>query len=58
MTQRVVLGNSLTVQWLGLCTFSAEGPGSIPSQGTKILQAVWCGQKTKKEKKIFFSFLN
>ena len=32
-------GNSLAVQWLGLRTFTAEGPGSIPSQGNKILQA-------------------
>ena len=27
-------GNSLVVQWLGLCAFSAEGQGSIPGQGT------------------------
>ena len=40
------LGNSLVVQWLGLCTFTAEGPGSIPGQGAKIPQA-----KKKKEKK-------
>ena len=32
-------GNSLAVQWLGLCTFTAEGPGSILGQGTKIPQA-------------------
>ena len=29
------------VQWLGLLTFTAEGAGSIPSCGTKILQATW-----------------
>lgn len=28
---------------LGLCTSMAEGTG----WGTKILQAVWCGQKNK-----------
>ena len=28
-------GNSLSVQWLGLRTFT-WGPGSIPGQGTKI----------------------
>ena len=33
-------GNSLVVQWLGLCAFTAEGPGSIPGQGTKIPQIV------------------
>ena len=38
-------GNSLAVQWLGLRTFTAEGTGSIPGQGTKIPQAAWCGQK-------------
>ena len=27
------------VQWLGLSTFTAEGPGSILDQGTKIPQA-------------------
>ena len=43
-------GNSLAVQWLGLGTFTAEGPGSIPGWGTKILQAKWHGQKTKTNK--------
>ena len=40
-------GNSLVVQWLGLCAFTAEGPGSIPGQGTKILQVAQRSQKTK-----------
>ena len=35
-----LLGNSLVVQWLGLCVFTAKGPGSIPGQGTKIPQAM------------------
>ena len=30
--------------------FTAVDPGAIPGQGTKIPQAVWCGQKRKKEK--------
>ena len=34
------LGSSLVVQWLGLCAFTALGPGSIPGQGTKIPQAI------------------
>ena len=42
------LGNSLVFQWLGLHAFTAEGPGSIPGQGTKIPQAVSRGQKKKK----------
>ena len=37
--------------WLGLCTFTAEGPGSIPGQGTKILQAARRAQKTKTKKR-------
>ena len=39
-------GNSLAVQWSGLGTFTAEGLGSIPGQGTKIPQA-----KTKTKSK-------
>ena len=35
----------LVVQWLRLCTFNAEGIGSIPGQGTKIPHVTWCGQK-------------
>ena len=31
-------GNSLVVQWLGLCTFTAEGWSSVRGWGTKILQ--------------------
>ena len=27
-------GNSLAVQWLGLCAFTVGGPGWIPGQGT------------------------
>ena len=41
------MGNSLAVQWLGLCAFTAEGPGSTPGQGTKIPQAVGCSQTNK-----------
>ena len=40
-------GNSLVGQWLGLHASTARGPGLIPGWGTKILQAVWCGQKKK-----------
>ena len=38
-------GNSLVVQWLGLCAFTAKGLGSIPGQGTKMPEAAWHGQK-------------
>ena len=30
------------VPWLGLCTWTAGGMGSIPGQGTKILQRAHC----------------
>lgn len=33
------------VQWLELGTLTAKGLGSIPDQGTKILQVTWHGQK-------------
>ena len=42
-------GTSLAVQWLGLCALTAEGPGSIPGQGTKIPQASRCSKKKKKK---------
>ena len=45
------LGNSLAVQRLGLGTFNAEDPGSTPGQGTKILQAMLHGQKTKRKQR-------
>ena len=47
-------GNSLEVQGLGLSTFTAVGPGSIPGQGTKIPQASKRGTPAKKKKRIFF----
>ena len=33
------IGNSLDVQWLGLCAFTAEDTGPVPVRGTKIPQA-------------------
>ena len=41
--KKIKIGNSLAVQWLGPCAFTAEGLGSIPGQGTKNPQAVWRG---------------
>ena len=44
--RKVIQGNSLAVQWLGLRASTAGGLGSIPAQRTKIvLQAAQCGQK-------------
>ena len=45
--KQIIWGNSLVVQWLGFCAFTAEGPGSIPGRGTKIPQATWRGGKKK-----------
>ena len=33
--QNILLGTSLVVQWLGIYTPNAGGPGSIPGQGTR-----------------------
>ena len=41
--------NSLGLQWLGLCTFTAKGQGSIPGQGTKILQVTRQDQKIDRQ---------
>ena len=43
-------GNSLAVQWLGLCASVAAGLGLIPGWGIKIPQAhgMWCSQKKNK----------
>ena len=38
-------GNSLVVQWVGLCILTTEGSGSIPGWGTNIPQVAWHGQK-------------
>ena len=48
--KKLKMGNSLAVQWLGLCSFTVEATGSIPGRGTKIPQAVQRGQKKKKIK--------
>ena len=37
--QQIGFGNSLAVQWLGLCASTAGGLGSIPGGGTEILHA-------------------
>lgn len=40
-------GNPWVVQWLGFSAFTAVGPVSIPSQGTKILKVVRWGPKPR-----------
>ena len=40
------VGNSLVVQKLGLCTFTAEGLGSIPAWGTNPTSCAAVKRKT------------
>ena len=44
-------GNSLQVRWLGLCTFTAFSPSSIPVWTTKISKATWYIKKNKNKQK-------
>ena len=46
------MGNSLVVQWLGVCVLTAKGPGSVPGGGTKIPQAAQGDTPPPKKKKI------
>lgn len=39
------MGNSLAVQWLGVCAFTTEAPTAILVQATKILQVMQHGEK-------------
>ena len=41
LTKGKGLGNSLAIQWLGFCAFSAKGPRSGPGLRAKIPRAVW-----------------
>ena len=43
-TENNFKGNSLAVQWLGLHAFTTADRGSVPDWGTKIPQALQCGQ--------------
>ena len=47
------LGNCLVVQWLGLGSFHCWGPGLMPGQETKMPQAMWHGQKERKNQSLF-----
>ena len=43
------MGTSLAVQWLRLCTYTTESPGSNPSQVTKIPRVVKKSAEKRKE---------
>ena len=45
------MGTFLILQWLGLSTSTAEGMGSFPGQGIKILHPTLHGQNPKQEQK-------
>ena len=45
MILKLIMGTSLAAQWLGLCTSTGGGERSIPGQGTKIQQAMQCGDQ-------------
>ena len=51
------MGNSLAVQWSGLCTFTAESLHWIPGRVIKIPQAAQHGQKKPKNKTSGFGSL-
>ena len=53
MDQKITAWNSLVIQRLGPCAFTAESVGSIPGQGTKISQATWHGKKRKQQQNHF-----
>ena len=56
-TTTKVLANTLAVQWLGLHAFPAEGQGSVPAWGTKIIQAALCSQ-IRKTNNLDLAFIN
>ena len=45
-------GNSLEVQWLALCTFTAKDTGFISDQGTKTPRTLGHSQKLKENFKV------
>ena len=51
---KIRFGDSLVVQWLGLCVLTAEGPGSIPGWVTN--PTGHAARPKNKKKKIKISF--
>ena len=45
----IKIGTSLVVQWLIVCSSSAEGTGLIPGRGPKIPHAAWHGKRRQKD---------
>ena len=55
LTKDEGLGNSLAVQWLGLCAFTSRGAVLIPGRGARILQALVRQKKKKKTTRDLFA---
>ena len=53
LTKDEGLGNSLEVQWLGLCAFTSRDAVLIPGREAKILQAVVRQKKKQKTRDLF-----
>lgn len=53
--QTAAPGNSLVVRWLGLCTLTASGRGSILGWGTKMPQAAGCSHAHTEDHSIYFA---
>ena len=45
----------LVVQWLSLCGFTANDPGSVPGGGIAILQTMWHSPKQNKNPASLFA---
>ena len=45
--------NPLAAPWLGLSTFTAMGPGSVPGQGTKVSQVTIARPKQKQMRGLY-----
>ena len=48
----------MEVQWLRLCVSKAQGMGSIPGRGAKILHVAYCDQKKKKTEHVYIVCLH
>ena len=49
LLKSTIFGNTMVVQWLELCAFTAEDPGSVCGRGTKIPQAIWYSRRKKQK---------
>ena len=49
------LGNSLAIQWLGLCTLTAQDTGLVPCLGTKTLKATGTTRKQTNRKTLWWA---